>query len=300
MSPSHARSRRHVGGPGRGPARPPQAPPWPAWHAPVAILAALTGALIAGLLISLAAAPFGADLTRAPPAVALLSTAVQDLCFIAAAVLLARRTTPPTLAQFGLRPTPLRPAILWAAAALGVLLAAETAWTRALGVNDSPDLPAEFGVDHSRAALVATAALVTVLAPIAEEVLFRGFVFGALAHRRGPAAAAAITGILFGLLHIASSPLYALVPLMLFGALLCLIYQRTGSLYPSIALHAINNAIAFGTARQVRWTWQIAPLAAAALTLIVLLARLAARHLPTGRGPSPEPAAGLPPPRAVL
>ena len=27
----------------------------------------------------------------------------------------------------------------------------------------------------------------------------------------------------------------------------CLVYERTGSLYPVIALHALNNAIAFGT-----------------------------------------------------
>jgi membrane protease YdiL (CAAX protease family) len=32
----------------------------------------------------------------------------------------------------------------------------------------------------------------------------------------------------------------------LIGFLFCLVYERTGSLYPVIALHALNNAIAFG------------------------------------------------------
>ena len=49
-----------------------------------------------------------------------------------------------------------------------------------------------------------------------------------------------------------------LVPLAFFGFVLCLIYARTGSLYPCIALHCANNSIAFGVSQH--WTWQIAVL----------------------------------------
>ena len=37
-----------------------------------------------------------------------------------------------------------------------------------------------------------------------------------------------------------------LPPLALLGFTFCLVYERTGSLYPVIAMHSINNAIAYG------------------------------------------------------
>jgi membrane protease YdiL (CAAX protease family) len=56
------------------------------------------------------------------------------------------------------------------------------------------------------------------------------------------------------------------VPLAVFGFVLCLLYWRTGSLYPCITLHALNNSLAFGVSQH--WTWQIPVLMVAALTLI--------------------------------
>jgi membrane protease YdiL (CAAX protease family) len=63
--------------------------------------------------------------------------------------------------------------------------------------------------------------------------------------------------------------------------ILCLLYARTKSLYPSITLHAINNSIAFGTSQD--WGWEIAPLLAASLTCIALAAYLVRRRF----GPAP-------------
>ena len=40
-----------------------------------------------------------------------------------------------------------------------------------------------------------------------------------------------------------------LVPLGVFGALLCLLYHRTGSLLPCMALHALNNSLALGVSQ---------------------------------------------------
>ena len=57
-----------------------------------------------------------------------------------------------------------------------------------------------------------------------------------------------------------------LVPLAVFGFVLCLLYWRTGSLYPCIALHALNNCLAFGVSQN--WDWQIPVLMVAALTVI--------------------------------
>ena len=40
-----------------------------------------------------------------------------------------------------------------------------------------------------------------------------------------------------------------LVPLGVFGALLCLLYYRTGSLLPCMVLHALNNSLALGVSQ---------------------------------------------------
>mgnify|MGYP000173810412 CR=1 FL=1 len=54
-----------------------------------------------------------------------------------------------------------------------------------------------------------------------------------------------LVGVLFGAVHAGGSDAAFLVPLAVLGVLFCLLYERTGSLYPPIVLHAINNSIAF-------------------------------------------------------
>lgn len=85
--------------------------------------------------------------------------------------------------------------------------------------------------------------LIAVLAPISEEVFFRGLLFGGLRRRMGPYLAALISGVLFGMMHAPTGP-SAVLPLIIFGIVLALIYERTGSLWPAIGLHAFNNTIA--------------------------------------------------------
>ena len=59
----------------------------------------------------------------------------------------------------------------------------------------------DLGVDESTFALVAAGLLVIVVAPIAEEFFFRGFFYSALRSRFGVLTAAAIDGLVFGLIH---------------------------------------------------------------------------------------------------
>jgi membrane protease YdiL (CAAX protease family)/sugar lactone lactonase YvrE len=85
--------------------------------------------------------------------------------------------------------------------------------------------------------------LIVIAAPIAEETCFRGMLFGGLRQRLPRLAAALVTGLIFGGLH-ALTGVTAVPPLIAFGFLLALLYERTGSIVPGILLHMLNNSIA--------------------------------------------------------
>ena len=224
-------------------------PPWPAWYAPVGLLAVLALSNVLTALVQGA----GAILRRltdvdehATLVVAgqFLDLELIDIALVAGAVLLARRRAPVRAGQFGIRGGPVRPAVTWVALALALQLAVDVAWERLFPTPDMPEL--EFGVGSGAVAVVTGGISVVVLGPIAEEVFFRGFAYTALRGRFTVPVAAALDGALFGLLHMGDS-LIELPPFMLFGVLACLIFERTGSLLPAIALHSTFNAILWAT-----------------------------------------------------
>jgi membrane protease YdiL (CAAX protease family) len=79
------------------------------------------------------------------------------------------------------------------------------------------------------------------VAPLAEETFFRGFVFGGL-RRYGFFWAALASGLLFSAAHVS---LGGLIPLTLVGMLFAWSYSRTGSLWTSIYAHLIFNLVSF-------------------------------------------------------
>lgn len=80
---------------------------------------------------------------------------------------------------------------------------------------------------------------VVVLAPICEEVFFRGFVQRAT-EAYGGTSAYVITGVLFGAMHILNG-MNNLLPATLLGLALGYLAYRTGSLWPSVAMHMGTN-----------------------------------------------------------
>jgi membrane protease YdiL (CAAX protease family) len=88
----------------------------------------------------------------------------------------------------------------------------------------------------------------SVSAPIIEEIFFRGLLYRALRNRMSILPAALIAGFLFGAIHGVAYPLNTLPPRMVFGVICCLLYERTGSLYPSMALHGLIDGAAFEAA----------------------------------------------------
>lgn len=96
--------------------------------------------------------------------------------------------------------------------------------------------------DSSRAgAFVVNFVVVAVLAPIVEELTFRGLGFASVSAAVGPAAAIVITALAFGLAH---GLVVALPILSLFGGILAWLRWRTGSMYPSMLLHGLFNGLA--------------------------------------------------------
>ena len=79
------------------------------------------------------------------------------------------------------------------------------------------------------------------------------------------------------------------MPLGLLGMGLCLLYVRTGSLYPCVAAHALNNSIAFGVARHWGAGGTVALIVGSLLTITVVFALVRSdqrsRAAPAGRGP---------------
>lgn len=82
-----------------------------------------------------------------------------------------------------------------------------------------------------------------VIAPVFEEMLFRGLFYQTFKKRFGYLRAAVISSGLFSLLHFNAAQF---LPVMGLGALLCFIFEYTGSLVPVIVLHMFNNGLFLG------------------------------------------------------
>ena len=109
------------------------------------------------------------------------------------------------------------------------------------------DVTRDLGFGESTIGDVASALLIVIAAPITEEIFFRGFIFGGLRRAMPFLFAAVISAGIWGLFHFTGPGSWGVVlQLSVFGLALAWVYERTGSIWPTIAIHAINNALAFG------------------------------------------------------
>lgn len=101
--------------------------------------------------------------------------------------------------------------------------------------------------EQSFPGLLVFAVLAVTVAPVLEELLFRGLVLRGLMLRIGFWPAALLSSVVFGLLHATAadaSGLLVVVSITVLGLGLCLLTRVTGRLGPSIGVHALHNAIA--------------------------------------------------------
>jgi hypothetical protein len=136
------------------------------------------------------------------------------------------------------------------------------------GQPEQQDLVEELKSERSELVLVSFGLLVCVLAPICEELFFRGLMFRVFADRMGLIGGAALSGAIFGLVHLTGGPLTTGLVLFALGFGFALVRWWTGSLLPSMGLHALNNAVSFGVT--LTFAWWIVLLVVAGSTALVL------------------------------
>jgi membrane protease YdiL (CAAX protease family) len=219
-------------------------PRWPWWYGPVGFLAgAVSGLLAAGI----AWAALGVDDPGESPGAIIVGTLLLDGSLVAVALLFASFVRRPRSWHFGLRRTPFWPAVGWAALGLFTFYVLAAIYSVAVQPDVEQNVAEDLGADDSTIGLVAAGFMIICVAPFAEEFFFRGFFYGALRTKFSIAVAAIIDGLLFGLIHFegGSDGLLIVPPLALLGVIFCLVYEQTRSLYPVVALHSINNSIAY-------------------------------------------------------
>jgi hypothetical protein len=261
-------------------------PRWPAWNGPVALLASL-GALV---FVSLPTAPVwilafeGGDVGAAALLAALV---IQDVVLVGAGLFFAQMKRPPRGWHFGLRSTRLWPTVGWAALGFAVTLGVEVAYIELIDVDESN---VEALAGESVWAQLFVCLAVIVVAPTTEEFFFRGFFYRALRSRLRVWSAALIDGVVFGLLHFESADTAIILPVIAtFGVGVCVVYERTGSLFAVIAIHAAFNTFAMIGAGG---TWVVPALVGLGVfaACVLVPARLGVRPSPFGPDPRAVPA----------
>lgn len=238
-----------IGNPDLTPHRPPVLPPplvpgvpvWP--YGPIDfILAGLIVLIFGGLSYATAAADPGKIEYNAA---ALLSSIIFQ--FTLAAVTLAFvvwRIGP--VAWLGLRwknwpwvflIAPLTVVGMWLVFG-GLQQAGYMKWIESFGVEALQDSVKLLQNSQDMVILSLMAVAAVIVAPICEEIVFRGYLYAFAKKYTGPWIAAACSGLIFAAAH---GSLAALLPLFIFGIVLALLYEKTGSIWAPIAVHFCFN-----------------------------------------------------------
>jgi len=210
--------------------------------------------LIGGLLLvvivpPLLVLPFDPDLAdpdKASDAAILATQALFDVFLVLVAIGMA------TGGRFNLREAlPLlgfrrfQPSVIgWVFAVLGIYYAGAIVFSALVLQPEQEDIGKELGVCNPGIGIViAAVTAIAVLAPVAEETFFRGFFYAGLRSRWSLWPSAIVSGAIFGLVHAPTGPTAA-IPLAGLGVGLAWLYNKTGSIWPCMLAHFLNNALA--------------------------------------------------------
>lgn len=82
--------------------------------------------------------------------------------------------------------------------------------------------------------------MAAVLAPLSEELFYRGMIYPLTRYSLGPVWGAITAGLLFGLAHL---DFWRAIPLAVGGAILCYFYEKSGSIWSTVTAHGVWNAV---------------------------------------------------------
>lgn len=210
---------------------------WGAGTALLGVILALGTGIVLGVPAAIAGHQDDGDLTTLGNVGVQLATALAFLMVpMAIAAQRGAKGLPEILRRLGVRR--FRPSALkWMAAAIGAYLLFAIFYSLLIVEPKQEDIADGFG------ALPVQILLIVVAASIGEEVCFRGMLYGGLRNRLPRLVAALVAGLVFGALH-ALTGVTAVPPLIAFGVILSLLYEKTGSIVPGILLHMLNNSVA--------------------------------------------------------
>jgi membrane protease YdiL (CAAX protease family) len=206
----------------------------------IGLLVALVATFVLTGIIAVIYLALGFDNPEDTSSFEFAAIAAQSFAFVAAALMMTERLGKPDLRQFGFRPFG-SSALGWAVVAMLVYFVLSAIYV-AITQPPSDDLPQQLGADQSTTLAIVTGVFVVGVAPVVEEFFFRGFLYQSLRTRLGTSGGAIVSGLIFGAIHLKFE---YLVPLAILGTALALLFQKTGSLWPCIMVHAANNALAF-------------------------------------------------------
>jgi membrane protease YdiL (CAAX protease family) len=115
------------------------------------------------------------------------------------------------------------------------------------GVNIEQSQDLGISTPESLGSKVIIFAMLVIIPPVYEELLFRGFLFNNLKKYGGQILSVVLTCLLFGAAHLEYDNLnwIAAIDTLIFSGFLIYISQKHQSLYSAMMLHAIKNAVAF-------------------------------------------------------
>lgn len=267
---------------GIAPPEPPETLPRlgvPVWSPFLVVLASFVSVFLAQVAVVVAAELVGGDGedVSGTDAATIGFTVVLDAslvaCTVAAVTWLAQAR--PTPAAFGLRLPRWRPALGWTLATYVSFWFISGIALLVFGEPEEQDIVVDLKAEDSVLVLGAFAVLTCLLAPLAEEFFFRGFLFRVLRERINLVAGVLITGVAFGLVHLPSGDWIGMIILSVFGMALCVLFHLTSSLLPCIMLHAFHNSISFGVTKELPW-WGFLLLTVASVMTTFAIARLVA------------------------
>lgn len=211
---------------------------WGPVQAVLGVAAVIVFLFAGGLVVYAFAGDSGLDFTIG-------NQLVLEAAFLGTAVLFVSIAGAPSVARaLGLRAPRGAWLVVTIGAFLGYLLIAGL-FAALLADPEQIDVADELGFDTSTFGAISAGILIVGLAPLAEEVFFRGFFYGGLRSRMPAVAAAVLSGAFFGSIHLTTGNLAVVAQLTLLGIVLALLYERTDSLWPPIFVHTLNNALAF-------------------------------------------------------